>query len=456
MNAKEELDQVHKVIGVISPITLIASISALVKLAVIAEPKISILLCGHQAEGKSVLYPLLGDYVHIVCEPITSAQLRGDAKKNSDNKEDVLFSKEICIFEECTALPMSIIAEFKNFLTSYSYNLNKKEKSTSDSSYVFIGNSYTDIISNSDFTIDNLLSNFSTALKDQAFLSKQAALVPHYKEFFGKRSYTEIDSERIQTFGKTLFGLRFHNVELSKIQIDDKFDSRAKGLITKLTSGIIKVMYLDETPPSHVIDGIVEYASFFHALALGKFHNPLNSKSIKFILEAIHGTTDDVDFVIPYENRILVKLLNKPLCLKYAINGFGITENLLEYNFFNENPNISIISPIIKNEHNGLILHQEFNYSPLTSKIINITGNTIPKYTDEEFNSIVIRMISNGETRKIPKFRGISNITLSLIKNKINKQFNINIGEIKKSNIGISDESGFELITFHEYIKKDK
>ncbi|MBC2854690.1 BREX system Lon protease-like protein BrxL [Cetobacterium sp. 2G large] len=453
MNIKDSLKKVHQVIGATSPITFIVTMSTLTKLAIISEPNISILLCGHQSEGKSILYPLLGNEVHILSEPITSAQLRGDAKKNSDNKEDVLFSKGVCIFEECTALPMPIVSEFKSFLTSCSYNLNKKEQTISNLSCAFIGNSYTNIISNADFTIDNLLSNFSTALKDPAFLSKQAALVPHYKDFFGKRIYTEINPDHIKKFGETLFNLRFHSINLNQIHIDDKFDSRAKDLITKLTSGIIKVMYLEKTPPQYIIDGVVEYASFFHALALGKFHNPLNSKSIKFILEAIHGTTDDVEFVILYENRILVKLLNKSLCLKYAINGFGQTENLLEYNFFKENSNISIISPITKNDHNGLILHQEFNYSPLTSKLININGKITPQNTDDEFNSIVTRMISSGKTHKLPKYRGVSNITLSLIKRKINEQFSINIAELKKSNIGISDKSGFELITFYEYIK---
>ncbi|ERT69417.1 hypothetical protein HMPREF0202_00687 [Cetobacterium somerae ATCC BAA-474] len=459
MSTKDILNKIHQTIGVIPPIPLIVIMSSIVKLAPIAEPKISILLCGQRSEGKSVLYDSLGfENINILSEPITSAQLRGDAKKTSDSdKNEAIFSKDICIFEECTTLPLAIISEFKNLLTSYSYNLNKTKQTTSNLSCVFIGNSYTDIISNNDFTIDKLLSNFSAALKDEAFLSKQAALVPHYKDFLGKRNYNKIEPEHFDKFGKSLVELRPHTIDLSKIKIDDKFDSRAKGLITKLTSGIIKVMYLDKIPPNHVIDGIVEYASFFHALALGEFHNPLNSKSIKFVLEAIHGTTDDVEFVILYENRVLVKLLNKPLCLKYAINGFGVTENLLEYNFFNKNPNISIISPIIKNEHNGLILHQEFNYSPLTSKIINITGDIIPKDTDEEFNSIVIRMISNGETRKLPNFRGISNITLSLIKRQINKNFGTNISELKKSNIGISDNIGFELIAFYDYIKdKDK
>lgn len=448
-----------------------------IKLSVIPEGKLPIFLLGEPSLGKSYLYELLNELVYICAETITPALLRGNATVKSKNVDNLdsdsipntsIFSKDIAVIEEFSTLSEESLAELKNFLISFYFNYRKQKPLSSNLSLICTGNSYIPIHTLEDLKAKNMLADFPPAFKDYAFHTR-LFFIPHYKSVLGEIEYSgEISKDEISAFGKELFKLRNHPLDVELNINKEFFDSRGVTIITRLTHGLIKVLYGKTTCPKHIVDGIVEFASFFYSIGYTPkkekfadiiYYNPINKNSCNFLLEVLHGSTENVEFVILLKNRILVKLVNENICLKYALNGFGANENLNEYDFYASNPSEFIAKPLGL-ENNNLILRQEFNYLPLTSNIIKINSNIDENIfiEDKEYNTLLIEIAKLPESKIDLKlaFRGLPDFIFNSYKKRLNLNTSLKIETLKKSALSVSkSKESFQIVNFAEYLTKD-
>lgn len=325
-----------------------------------------------------------------------------------------------------------------------------------ETSLLFVANNYTKGYNLQSFTLDKLFSRLPKIfMEDEAIFHRYPYIIPHYKKTFGEIKFIDENTEGIfiEDFAKVIKELREKKclIDLKKYNLKNRqLRNFYKGI-----SSFIKIMYpesviKENTVPEWVIDGVFEFVKHFNSFTLNKeVYNPFNANSAKFIAEMLGFTIEKIEYIMFHEERILIKNMEEDFWHKIGLTGYGIEQNLKEFNYYKENPD-GILEIFSINE-NGKHITQK--YGELYSEdVICIRGEK--RITHEEYNENIIKRIENGSfDKQFDMFKGIPDFYIKIAQAEAKRIFQINNAQVTKNNFVLVDGE-IKFVNFSEFIRK--
>ena len=175
---------------------------------------------------------------------------------------------------------------------------------------------------------------------------------------------------------------------------------------------------------------------------------------------------DDIDYVTFSNDRILIKSCVENKIAKVALTGFGVKENMLEYDFYKHNP-LKEIAPIYDFTKDYLVLTQEIHGDlPFEHRIYfdNIRKHNAEAKDkkDDRYNDLILNEIERYIKENIPfsreklAFRGIPEFIKISIPPLLSDSFKkkIDINDINFNDISFN-EGKIQIINYINFLKKN-
>lgn len=444
---------------------VISIVIHLLKIILLVSSNTGAFLIGEQGTGKSALYSLFfKELCNKISGNITLSNLRGDARKNENNQgndKDCLLEKDTIIFEEMMNDPKvngDIIGLLKDCMESGEFLKGNSILTPTQTSFIFIGNNYSNFNNFTDITSKKLLEDLPKEFNDRAFFDRIPIILPHYYSLLGDIKYINEDDLIIPIIEleNILKNIRQTQVEFILTDFKGKFSERETKFYNSIIFYLKCLFYQkDSKIPTWFLKGWIEFLKYFRKLLIGEYHNPFNKNSVKLILYLTGYEFDEVEYVaFDREDRLIIKLVDQKLFHKIALTGFGCRNNRLEIDYFYNNPNSNIL-PIKDIQKNDILLIQESG-EYLPDKRIYLDNlreqhNSHHK-TDEEFNKLVLTKIAKGEEGYL--FRGIPKYFEKGLLLQAQEIFNKNITTINLEDFCF-EKSEIKLLNFATYLKNN-
>ncbi|WP_407537234.1 BREX system Lon protease-like protein BrxL [Cetobacterium somerae] len=421
--------------------TLMTLLIEITKLITLAEKNLNLLLVGEKSQGKSASYTLvLSEKCKIISGIPTVAELRGN--QISNDSVTPLLDEIVLLIEEIADSTDSIksIPLLKTALESREYLKCNKTKQKTDTSVIITANNYKDFKDYDSIITSTLIETFPSNSKDEAFLNRFNGILPHYKNLFSEKYYSEnglgfpivILQEALESY---------RNIPSKAYDIDlDGIEGRNITQVYSIINGFVKLFFADDTPPKYFIDAIGEWAKYINSLTsfkpIGK--TPFNSKWCGLIKELFYKDKEVEYFSFLSGSRVLVKFkeptINNTNSEILALDGFGVNENREDWSLYNKYKNDSLLEEITNLTQENKVLELSLSGNIATPKKYNCDGKQLPftSIDDEEFNNLVISEIEKyamfgNESPKLKElnFRGIPSFLKEDLKKNIERHLKL-------------------------------
>lgn len=464
---KEKIENISildilKGVGIGKENTVIFLIISILKLSLISLKNTGGFLVGEQNTGKSILYSFfLKEKCKKISGTITLANLRGDARK-SENVEKCLLEENTVIFEEMLNDPKingEIIGLLKDCMESGSFSKKNEALTQTDTSFIFIGNNYSQFNNFMEITSQKILEDLPKEFKDRAFFDRIPIILPHYTSLFGKVKY--VDEEEyilpIIDIEEIIDKCRELDIVFLLKDFSEEFEGREINIFNKFLFSLSYLFFQEENtnPPTWFLKGWIEFLKYFRKLLIGEYHNPFNKNSVKLILYLTGYKFDEVEYVaFDREDRLIIKLVDQKLFHKIALTGFGCRNNRLEIDYFYNNPNSNILSIKDIQKNDILLIQESGEYLP--DKRIYLDNlreqHNLHHETDEEFNKLILTKMAKGEEGY--SFRGIPKYFEKGLLLQTQEIFSKNITTINLKDFCF-EKSEIKLLNFATYLKNN-
>ncbi len=443
---------------------VISLVIHLLKIILLVSSNTGAFLIGEQGTGKSALYSLFfKELCNKISGNITLSNLRGDARKNENNQgndKECLLEKDTIIFEEMMNDPKvngDIIGLLKDCMESGEFLKGNSILASTQTSFIFIGNNYSNFNKFTDITSKKLLEDLPREFNDRAFFDRIPIVLPHYYSLLGDIKYINEDDLIIPIveLENMLKNIRETQVEFILNDFKGEFSERETKFYNSIIFYLKCLFHLKESKiPTWFLKGWIEFLKYFRKLLIGEYHNPFNKNSVKLILYLTGYNIDEVEYVaFDKEDRLIIKLLDQKLFHKIALTGFGCKNNRLEIDYFYNNPNSNILSIKDIQKNDILLIQESGEYLPDKRIYLDNLKEQYNSYhkTDEEFNKLVLAKMAKGEEGIY--FRGIPKYFEKGLLFQVQEIFNKNITTINLEDFCF-EKSEIKLLNFATYLKK--
>lgn len=382
--------------------TIIRQIVHLIEISLYVVKNKGVFIIGEQGTGKSTPFTVFfKNYFEKTSGSLTSARLIGNANISDEQKRresSILFEKKAVLVEEFTdeseANDQTVTGTLKNAMESKTFLKCKKIQAETETTFAFAGNSYAKIFNMKD--LRNILEDIPQKYKDRGLADRIPFILPHFEVLFGDVKYVKESCEIIPTIHLNQIWEELRNLDYNKILIPEKSginNPREIGIYNSFICGLCKIFYAEIKAPEWFICGWLEFLKFFRSILIEeKVYNPFNQNSARLIVEMLGYSTDEIDYIAFSGNRILIKFDSKGEIYKIALTGFGITENKLEYEFYQKNKS-EAIAPIINCGKDYMTLVQKiYGNIPFENRIYfdNLKKYNAEKRINEMMNLIFL------------------------------------------------------------------
>lgn len=464
--------------------TLVTLLTEITKLVTLPEKNFNLLLVGEKSQGKSGSYTfVLPEKCKIIAGIPTVAELRGNQIAN--DSAPPLLDEKILLIEEIADSTDSIksIPLLKTALESREYQKCNKTRQGTDTSVIITANNYSDFKDYTSMITTKLVDTFPNNSKDEAFLNRFNGILPHYKNLFSKKYYSEngfgfpimLLQEVLESYRNT--PSRLYNIDLGEVE------GRNITQVYSIINGFVKLFFADDTPPKYFIDAIGEWAKYINSLTSFKATGitPFNSKWCGLIKELFYKDKDVKYFSFLSDSRVLVKFndsnTNNTNSQILALDGFGVKENKEDWDLYDKYKNDSLLEKITNLTQEDKILEISLSGDIATSRKYDCEGKQLPftLTNDEEFNNLVISEIEkyamfSNESPKLKElnFRGIPSFLEKDLRKNIERHLELtnlinmpkttytinennikflNLTKLRKRSLGISLSNGDKYIS---------
>ena len=452
--------------------TLIRKVIHLTEITTYLLPNKGIFILGEQGTGKSTLFSsYFPDLYKKFSGAITTPSLIGSGNISDESKikeSKVLLDEKVVVVEEFTneneQTDSSTTGTLKDALESGNFLKCKKVETKTETTFIFIGNSYAPLFSKEE--LNKIKEVIPSRYRDRALGDRFPFVLPHFHTLFGKTKYVESENEvlPIAYLEQILEALRNRKDSTLWLNMDDK---REIGVFNPFINAVSTLCYPNGSAPEWFISGWLEFFKFFRSILIDEeIYNPFNEKSARFIVSMLGYSIDDIDYVTFSNDRILIKSCVENKIAKVALTGFGVKENMLEYDFYKHTP-LKEIAPICDFTKDFLVLTQDIQGDlPFENRVY---FNNIRKHNaevkdkkDDRYNDLILNEIERYIKEDILfskeklAFRGIPEFIKISIPPLLSDIFKkkIDINDINFNDISFN-EGEIQIINYINFLKKN-
>jgi len=256
------------------------------RLVPVIEGNVNMVEFGPRQTGKTYLYRNVSNYVRIIAGgSVSPAVIFYNLRTRVPGE---LAVKDVVVFDEVSKVrfpnPDEMMGKIKDYMESGVYERGDR-KVTSDASLVFMGNVSVEASEGGYIPVEDLTYVLPEPMRDSAFIDRVHGLIPgwelpkisqskyHLAKGYGVAS--DYFAEAIHTMRKeSLTQLVAKHVEFS-----DNFKIRDETAVKRVASGLIKLLFPNETFTNTELRTVVELASelrqrvrdWLHKIAPGEF-----------------------------------------------------------------------------------------------------------------------------------------------------------------------------------------
>jgi ATP-dependent Lon protease len=237
------------------------------RLIPVIECNVNIAEFGPKQTGKTYLYRHLSNYVRIISGgTISSATLFYNLRTKVPGE---LAVKDLVVFDEISKVrfpnPDEMMGKLKDYMESGMFEKGDK-KAVSDASLVFMGNIAVETTSEGYVPVEDLTYVLPEPMRDSAFIDRIHGLLPGWQlPKISQSKYHLSKGYGIASdyFAEALHLLRKESLSLSiskHLEFSENFKIRDEKSVKKITSGLVKILFPDESFNKNELKGIVELA----------------------------------------------------------------------------------------------------------------------------------------------------------------------------------------------------
>jgi ATP-dependent Lon protease len=237
------------------------------RLVPVIECNVNIAEFGPKQTGKTYLYRHLSNYVRIISGgTISPAALFYNLRTRVPGE---LAVKDVVVFDEISKVrfpnPDEIMGKLKDYMESGMFERGDK-KAVSDSSLVFMGNIAVEMTPEGYLPVEDLTYVLPQPMRDSAFIDRIHGLIPGWElPKISQSKYHLSKGYGIASdyFAEALHLLRKESLSLSiskHLEFSENFKIRDEKSVKKITSGLVKILFPDESFNKNELKGIVELA----------------------------------------------------------------------------------------------------------------------------------------------------------------------------------------------------
>jgi len=250
--------------SVYSPRQRIVLLSRLVP---VVEDNVNMAEFGPRQTGKTYLYRNVSNYVRIISGgTISPAALFYNLRTRVPGE---LAVKDLVVFDEVSKVrfpnPDEMMGKLKDYMESGMFERGDK-KAVSDASLVFMGNIAVETTPEGYVPVEDLTYVLPQPMRDSAFIDRIHGLIPGWQlPKISQSKYHLSKGYGIASdyFAEALHLLRKESLSLSiskHLEFSENFKIRDEKSVKKITSGLAKILFPDESFNKNELKGIVESA----------------------------------------------------------------------------------------------------------------------------------------------------------------------------------------------------
>jgi len=272
------------------------SLVLLSRLIPLVEGNVNIAEFGPRQTGKTFLYRNLSNYVRIIAGgSVSPAVLFYNLRTKAPGE---LAMKDVVIFDEVSKVrfpnPDEMVAKLKDYMESGVYERGDK-KVTSDASIVLMGNVSVEMHGSAYVPVEDLTYVLPEPMRDSAFIDRIHGVLPGWE--LPKISQSRYHLAKGYGIASDYFSEALHSMRkesLSQlvsehVEFSGNFKIRDEKAVKRLSSGLIKLLFPNETFSSSELSQVVKLAleyrqrtrDWLHRIAPGEFPKERLSVEIK-------------------------------------------------------------------------------------------------------------------------------------------------------------------------------
>ena len=237
------------------------------RLIPVIECNVNIAEFGPKQTGKTYLYRHLSNYVRIISGgTISPATLFYNLRTRVPGE---LAVKDLVVFDEISKVrfpnPDEMMGKLKDYMESGVFERGDK-KAVSDASLVFMGNITVETTPEGYVPVEDLTYVLPEPMRDSAFIDRIHGLIPGWQlPKISQSKYHLSKGYGIASdyFAEALHLLRKESLSLSiskHLEFSENFKIRDEKSVKKITSGLVKILFPDESFNKNELKRIVELA----------------------------------------------------------------------------------------------------------------------------------------------------------------------------------------------------
>ena len=249
------------------------------RLIPVIECNVNIAEFGPKQTGKTYLYRHLSNYVRIISGgTISSATLFYNLRTKVPGE---LAVKDLVVFDEISKVrfpnPDEMMGKLKDYMESGMFEKGDK-KAVSDASLVFMGNIAVETTSEGYVPVEDLTYVLPEPMRDSAFIDRIHGLLPGWQlPKISQSKYHLSKGYGIASdyFAEALHLLRKESLSLSiskHLEFSENFKIRDEKSVKKITSGLIKILFPDESFNRDELKRIAELAVEYRQIVRDWLH----------------------------------------------------------------------------------------------------------------------------------------------------------------------------------------
>jgi ATP-dependent Lon protease len=249
------------------------------RLIPVIECNVNIAEFGPKQTGKTYLYRHLSNYVRIISGgTISSATLFYNLRTKVPGE---LAVKDLVVFDEISKVrfpnPDEMMGKLKDYMESGMFEKGDK-KAVSDASLVFMGNIAVETTSEGYVPVEDLTYVLPEPMRDSAFIDRIHGLLPGWQlPKISQSKYHLSKGYGIASdyFAEALHLLRKESLSLSiskHLEFSENFKIRDEKSVKKITSGLVKILFPDESFNRDELKRIVELAVEYRQIVRDWLH----------------------------------------------------------------------------------------------------------------------------------------------------------------------------------------
>lgn len=249
------------------------------RLIPVIECNVNIAEFGPKQTGKTYLYRHLSNYVRIISGgTISPATLFYNLRTRVPGE---LAVKDLVVFDEISKVrfpnPDEMMGKLKDYMESGMFERGDK-KAVSDASLVFMGNIAVETTPEGYVPVEDLTYVLPEPMRDSAFIDRIHGLLPGWQlPKISQSKYHLSKGYGIASdyFAEALHLLRKESLSLSisrHLEFSENFKIRDEKSVKKITSGLVKILFPDESFNRDELKRIVELAVEYRQIVRDWLH----------------------------------------------------------------------------------------------------------------------------------------------------------------------------------------